>query len=74
MNNIKETKYTIDKLDIGYLISKNEKTKIGVKDETDLEDKIKFYLSQIADVKNLLYFGKHKSISITISVETFEPN
>jgi hypothetical protein len=71
--NIKiQTSFNIDKLEQGYLITKNETERIGINNENDLENKISNLLSKEADVKNLLHFNKQKNIKIIISVEYSE--
>ena len=72
MSNITETVLNIDKLEQGYLITKNETERIGINNENDLESRISNLLSKEADVKNLLYFNKQKNVKITISVEYSE--
>jgi hypothetical protein len=69
MSNKIETSFNIDKLEQGYLITKNETERIGINNESDLENKISNLLSKEADVKNLLYFNKLKNVKIIISVE-----
>ena len=72
MSNKIETSFNIDKLEQGYLITKNETERIGINNENDLENKISNLLSKEADVKNLLHFNKQKNIKIIISVEYSE--
>jgi hypothetical protein len=72
MSNKIETSFNIDKLEQGYLITKNETERIGINNENDLENRISSLLSKEADVKNLLYFNKQRNVKITISVEYFE--
>jgi hypothetical protein len=72
MNKKIETSFNIDKLEQGYLITKNETERIGINNENDLESRISYLLSKEADVKNLLYFNEHKNVKIIISVEYSE--
>ena len=67
-----ETLFNIDRLEQGYLITKNNTERIGINNENDLENRISHLLSKEADVKNLLYFNKQKNVKITISVEYSE--
>ena len=72
MSNKIETSFNIEKLEQGYLITKNNTERIGINNENDLENRISNLLSKKADVKNLLYFKKQKNVKITISVEYSE--
>ncbi len=72
MSNKTETVLNIDKLEQGYLITKNETERIGINNENDLESRISNLLAKEADVRNLLYFNKQKKVKITISVEYSE--
>ena len=72
MSNKIETIFNIDKLEEGYLITKNETERIGINNENDLESKISRLLVKEADVKNLLYFNKQKNVKIIISVKYYE--
>lgn len=67
-----ETSFNIDRLEQGYLITKNENERIGINNENDLESRISNLLSKEADVKNLLYFNNQKNVKIIISVEYSE--
>lgn len=72
MSNKIETLFNIDRLEQGYLITKNNTERIGINNEDDLKNRISNLLSKEADVKNLLYFNKQKNVKITISVEYSE--
>ncbi|WP_163401484.1 hypothetical protein [Flavobacterium fluviatile] len=72
MSNKRETKFEIDLLDQGFLITKNGTERIGINNENDLESRVSKLLSVEADVKNLLYFNKQKKVIITISVDYYE--
>ena len=69
MSNKIETSFNIDRLEQGYLITKNDTERIGINNENDLESRISNFLSREADVKNLLYFNNLKNVKIIISVE-----
>ncbi len=71
MSNKIVTSFNIDKLEQGYLITKNETERIGINNVSDLENKISNLLSKEADVKNLLDFNKQKKVKILISVEYY---
>ena len=72
MSNKIETSFNIDKLEQGYLITKNETERIGINNQNDLESRMSNLLSKEADVMNLLYFNKMKNVKIKISVEYSE--
>ena len=72
MSNKIETSFNIDRLEQGYLITKNENERIGINNENDLESRISNLLSKEADVKDLLYFKNQKNVKIIISVEYSE--
>lgn len=72
MPNKIELNLELDRLNSGFLITKNENFKIGVHDEKDLENKVKQLLSDQADVKNLLYFSKMSKVKLTLTVEYFK--
>lgn len=67
-----ETLFNIDRLEQGYLITKNNTKRIGINNVNDLENRISHLLSKEADVKKLLYFKNQKNVKITISVEYSE--
>lgn len=61
--------YEIERLDSGFLITKNENQRVGISNIDNLENEIKNVLSNNADVKDNLYFKGNKKVIITIVVE-----
>ena len=72
MSNKTETVLNIDKLEQGYLITKNNTERIGINNENDLENKISRLLSNEADVKNRLYYNNVKKMKISICIDYSE--
>lgn len=61
--------YEIEKLDSGYLVTKNEKVRVGISNADNLENEMKNVLSYNANLKEYLCFMKNTKVKITISVE-----
>ena len=68
---IYETVLEVEKLEQGYLIIKNQKERIGINNQDDLEKRITNILEKEVKVKDRLYFncGKKMKISLVIDFE-----
>ena len=63
-------KIDVKRLDKGFIVTIDDKTQIGVSNESDLELKIHKLIHDEVKVKDLMYFQNCKSMSIEIDVRS----
>lgn len=62
-------KVEIEKLENGYLIIQDNKTKTGINDENTLVDKLQLILKDYCNIKDKMYFNNVKKVKIIITIE-----
>jgi hypothetical protein len=66
---IYESVFEIEKLEQGYLIINNQKERIGINNQDDLEKRISNILEKEVKIKDRLYFNEGKKMKISLLID-----